>query len=177
MSESRTNADGVIGHIKIRNKAKADLELTDGAKQFTVVEAKVGSLLSLGVRHAKYFDQASRNVACMAEVMAKAGIDPASLDRLDFLVLAPKAAIGKGVFSEQLKRSSIRSKVEMRISEYDLEYREKLEIWYENYFKPTIVRIKLHCLSWEDAIDWISDNKPGIAEKLKEYYELCLRFK
>ena len=52
LSEARTNADGVIGHIRIGDKAKADLELIEDAKQFTVIEAKVGSPLAAGVTHA-----------------------------------------------------------------------------------------------------------------------------
>jgi hypothetical protein len=61
----------VIGHILIGTKAKADLELKPTSTQFTVVEAKVGAPLSSGTSNAKYFDQAARNVACMAEVMGK----------------------------------------------------------------------------------------------------------
>jgi hypothetical protein len=55
-SEARTNADGVIGHIRIGVEAKADLELEYYVTQFTVVEAKVGSPLSKGTINAKYFD-------------------------------------------------------------------------------------------------------------------------
>jgi hypothetical protein len=54
LSESRTNADGVIGHIRIGTKAKADLELVPDAAQFTVVEAKVGATLSSGTTNVKY---------------------------------------------------------------------------------------------------------------------------
>ena len=81
LSEARTHADGVIGHIRIGAKGKADLELEPDAVQFTVVEAKVGSPLSKGTSNAKYFDQAARNVACMAEVIARAGEEPSRFDR------------------------------------------------------------------------------------------------
>ncbi len=63
LSESRTNADVVIGHFRIGHKAKADFELLENTSQFTVVEAKVGAPLSKGTANAPYFDQAARNVA------------------------------------------------------------------------------------------------------------------
>lgn len=173
LSESRTNADGVIGHIQIGMKAKADLELEPDATQFTVVEAKIGAPLSSGTSNAKYFDQAARNVACMAEVMAKARIDPSSMKRLEFIVLAPQYSIEKGTFSEEMKPSSIQSKVKRRVSAYD----GQLDGWYAEHFEPTMERIHLHSLSWESAIEWIIDKKPEVAKKLFAFYRLCLEYK
>lgn len=37
LAETRTNADGVIGHILIGEKGKADLELQPDAHQFVVI--------------------------------------------------------------------------------------------------------------------------------------------
>jgi hypothetical protein len=118
LSESRTNADGVIGQISIGEKHKADLELIHKTTQFSVVEAKIGSPLSAGVSNAKYFDQAARNVACMAEVLNQAGINPLSLERLSFIVIAPQYSIDKGTFAEELERKSIRLKVKKRVAAY-----------------------------------------------------------
>ena len=84
-----------------------DLELEPHATQFTVAEAKVGCPLSKGTSNARYFDQAARNVACMAEVIARAGKEPSGFDRLEFVVLAPRYSIDKGTFSDELTRSSI----------------------------------------------------------------------
>jgi hypothetical protein len=172
LSESRTNADGVIGHIQIGRKAKADLELEPDATQFTVVEAKIGAPLSSGVSHAKYFDQAARNVACMAEVMARAKVDPSSLRRLEFIVLAPQYSIEKGTFAEEMKPNSIRAKVRKRVSAYD----GQLDDWYTKHFEPTMDRIQLHSLSWESAIAWIGEKESRVADKLSDFYELCLEF-
>jgi hypothetical protein len=173
LSEARTNADGVIGHFRIGNKAKADLELIEDAKQFTVVEAKVGSHLSSGVAHAKYYDQAARTVACMAETIKRARLEPSKLDRLDFIVLAPQASIEKGIFSIEMDPDSIRSKVQKRTSAYD----GQLENWYRKHFEPTLERIRLHSLSWESALEWVSDKKPMIANDLSQYYQRCLQYK
>lgn len=173
LSESRTNTDGVIGHIRIGHKSKTDLELVDGAKQFTVVEAKIGSHLSSGVIHAKYFDQAARNVACMAEVMARAGVNPTSLKRLEFVVLAPQYSIDKGTFAKEINPESIQSKVRKRVAAYEGE----LDDWYKDHFEPTLNCINIQSLSWESALGWISDHKSDLTEELKAYYDLCLKYK
>jgi hypothetical protein len=173
LSESRTNADGVIGQIKIGVTAKADLELAAGANQFTVVEAKVGSPLSPGTRNAEYFDQAARNVVCIAEVIARADIDPSTFDRLDFIILAPQYSIDNGTFSDEMNPVSIRAKVQRRVDEYD----GQMDSWYSNYFEPTYKSIRLHSLSWESAMEWIGNHKPEVSVKLKKYYKLCLEFK
>ena len=172
LSESRTNADGVIGHFLIGEKAKADFELKPNSNQFTVVEAKIGSSLSKGTSNASYFDQAARNVACMAEVIAQAEISPSSISRLDFIVLAPEASIVKDKFREQMERDLIRSKVMQRVSEYD----GVLNNWYHDYFEPTLDCIRLISLSWEETIRWIGKERTGEADALSDFYSCCLEF-
>jgi hypothetical protein len=172
LSESRTNADAVVGHIAVGTQAKADLDLSPAVKQFTVVEAKVGSPLSSGTSNAKYFDQAARNVACMAEVLGRAELDPSGLDRVDFVVLAPRDSISKGTFAEEMTAASIWAKVRKRVSEYD----GALDLWFESRFKPLMARVKLHSLSWEEAIEWIAANSPSVRRDLETFYDQCLRF-
>ncbi len=173
LSESRTNADGVIVQISVGEKHKADLELNPNATQFTVVEAKVGSPLSAGVSKAKYFDQAARNVACMAEVLAQSNINPSSVDRLSFIVLAPQYSIDKDAFAEELEKKSIRSKVKKRVDAYNGD----LDDWFGYHFEPTLANIDIHSLSWETAIKWISDHNQDIGNDLTYFYELCLKYK
>ena len=86
--ETRTNADGVIGHILIGAKGKADLELRSEATQFSVIEAKIHSPLSKGTQHAPDFDQAARNVACMAESLRQSHRKPQLFTNVESLVLA-----------------------------------------------------------------------------------------
>ena len=172
LSESRTNADGVIGHFRIGHKAKADFELLETPDQFTVVEAKVGAPLSKGTTNAPYFDQAARNLACMAECLALANLTTASLERLDFIVLAPAKAIDKGTFAEKMTKTSIRSKTEMRVAAYQGD----LDRWLQEKFLPTLERVQLHSLSWEDSIDWIRTHNPGAAAQLDDFYQLCLKY-
>ena len=172
LSESRTNADGVIGQIKIGEQAKADLDLSFNATQLTVVEAKISAPLSPGVSHAKYFDQAARNVACMAEILSTANRKPTTMIRLDFVVLAPQGSIDKGTYSAELSKDSIKNKVRKRVTAYE----GTLDNWYEEKFLPLLNEVQLHALSWEKTLAWITNHNPRIKDDLVDFYELCLRF-
>ena len=172
LAESRTHADGVIGHFRVGAKAKTDFELLPGARQFTVVEAKLGSPLASGVARAPYFDQAARSVACMAEALARGNIEPLTLERLDFIVLAPPCSIDKGTFAGAMQRSSIRSKVKERVSAYDGQHDD----WHAKHFGPTLERIQLLSLSWESAIEWVCGKNPVVKDQLVGFYDRCLEF-
>ena len=176
LAESRTNADCVIGHFLIGEEGKADFQLIDEPAQFTVIEAKIGSPLSKGTGNAPYYDQAARTVACMAETLSQVEVDPSEIERLELIVLAPDKSITKGTFSDYMTKESLRAKVERRVSEYESDYRSKLDIWLGDYFFPILDHIELHVLSWEDAISWIRQEKPRTAEDLSAFYDQCLQF-
>jgi len=169
-AESRTSADGVVGHIRVGVKAKADLELEPDASQFSVVEAKLRSPLAKGVAKAPYFDQAARNTACMAEVLKRGNIQPGQLTKLDFIVLAPAYSIKKGTFQKQMQHESICEKVQRRIAAYEGD----MDSWYSQSFEPLMKVLHLHILSWEEVIGFIGSKKPGVRKSLDDYYERCL---
>ncbi|MGB6680951.1 MAG: hypothetical protein WBF08_06485 [Candidatus Bathyarchaeia archaeon] len=172
VAESHTNADGVIGHITIGSKGKTDLELTPDATHFVVLEAKLYSGLSKGVTNAKYYDQAARNVACIAEVLSRADCKPTSFAQLGFYVLAPKDQIKSRTFRRHLDKQSIKNKVSRRKSSY---VGEKAD-WFKDWFKPTLEVIDVRSISWESVLHVISERDSKISESLIDYYSLCLRF-
>ena len=172
IAEKRTHADGVIGHIIVGRRGKADLELTSDAAQLTVVEAKIGAPLARGTKNAPYFDQAARNVACMAEVLTRAKIAPASLKRLNFIVLAPQQAIEHGTFLAAMDLEGIHAKVQRRVAAYE----GQLDHWFTDHFEPMLAHLRLHTLSWESSITWIGDHKPHTADELTAYLQSCLDF-
>ncbi len=118
LAESWTHADGVIGDFVIGADREGDLSLVEGAFRILVTEAKMFSKLSSGVKNASYFNQAARNVACIAEVICRAQISPSSLEKIGFFVIAPESQINDGVFAEHMAPESIRSVVSRRVSEY-----------------------------------------------------------
>ena len=86
---------------------------------------------------------------------------------------APIEQIMDDVFSSQVSKSSIKEKVERRISAYsgdDRKYAE-LQTWYKDFFIPTLRRINPSPVySWESAVDAIDE--PDV----REFYERCLKF-
>lgn len=172
LAESRTHADGVIGHFTIGDPGTAGLTLEAGASQFVVAEGKLYNRLSAGVKNASYFDQAARTVACMAEALRRAGRDPALLDDLAFLVIAPQARIDDGVFVWDTSADAIRRKVRRRVEDYAGE-RDR---FFQDWFEPTLRRVDLRCLSWEDVIEVIAFHNPEAGQVVDTFYGKCLRF-
>lgn len=170
LAESRTHADGVIGHFGIGNPGTAGLALDRDARQFVVLEAKLFSPLAAGVRNAPYYDQAARTVACMAEVLHRAERDACELDVLDFLILAPRARIDDGAFTWTANVDSIRRKVRLRIESYAGER----DAWLLRWFEPTLRHLDVRCLAWEDILDVIAFHDPTAGQALDSFYGRCL---
>ncbi|MCF8000485.1 MAG: hypothetical protein K9K76_01310 [Halanaerobiales bacterium] len=177
LAESYTHADGVIGHFKIGNEGKGDILLNEDAKQFIVVEAKMSSKLSKGVTNASYFDQASRNVACIAEVLNRSDMNIDEIDELGFYVIAPKKQLNKKTnLKKYTDEDNVRNKVEKRVEEYKGESGIKKYDWYNNWFTPTLKKAKIECLSWEEVISVIKKNDNNYGEELNTFYDKCLKF-
>jgi len=134
LAESWTHADGVIGDFAIGANREGDLSLVKGASRILVTEAKMFSKLSSRVKNASYFNQAARNVACIAEVICRAQVSPSSLEKIGFFVIAPESQINDGVFAEHMAPESIRSIVTRRVSEY--REPEKTSGWKIGLFQP-----------------------------------------
>ncbi len=172
LAESWTHADGVIGHFEIGSNGAGDLVVAPTATQLIVTEAKMFSKLSPGVKKASYFNQAARNVACMAEVVKRANKSPYEFDRLGFLLIAPKSRIDEGVFAEHVELASIKKTVERRVSEYHDEAKRK---WYEAWFLPVLESANIGCISWESIIGVIRTADPEMANDLERFYESYLQ--
>ncbi len=171
LSESRTHADGVIGHFAIGDPGTAGLALARDATQLVVLEAKLYSPLAAGVKNAPFYDQAARTVACMAEVLRRAERDACDLDVLEFLLLAPRVRIDDGAFTWTANVDSIRRKVRRRIEDYAGERDE----WFLHWFEPTLRHLDVRCLSWEDVLDVIAFHDPVAGQSLDAFYGRCLK--
>ena len=164
LAEGWTNADGCIGHFHI-NEGKGELILDSRAAQFVVVEAKMGSGLSSGTTRAPGYDQAARNVVCMAEVLARADRHPDEMSRLAFIVATPRIQIERSVFGDLVSAVHIRDTVLQRVKGYE----GNKDQWFEEWFLPTLDETELHVISWEDAVK-------GTAAGYDAFYQRCLRY-
>ena len=172
LSEGWTRPDGVIGQFGFSGST-TEVSLGDDVTQMTVTEAKLFAGLSPGVSHAGYFDQAGRNVACLAEVLHRAGRHPDQFTSLGFLVLAPAEQIDAGVFEKEMTKQSIRDKVSRRVSEYGDSAKDR---WLLERFSPILTKSRVECLSWEGIIDHVNSLDSRFGADLYEFYNLCLQF-
>lgn len=165
LAETWTHADGVVGHFVVGNSGRGDIALTADATQFLVIEAKLNSPLSARTRNAPDFDQAARNVSCVAEVLRRAKRRPESLKKIGFFLIAPKSQIEAGVFGDLLSRESLRGKVKERVRPYQGDK----DRWSADWLEPTLSAVDVRCISWESLIQ-----KAGPSYAM--FYERCLNF-
>jgi len=151
---------------------KADVELLSNARQFVAVEAKIHSPLRRGTRNAPTFDQAARSVACIAEVLSRAGRRPDQMNSLAFLVAAPQANLDKGAIAAKLEKSSIEAAVRSRSQAFLPE----LDPWLEAWFLPTLERVTIEALSWESLISDIQGLDESAGQDFATFYEKCLEY-
>lgn len=99
LAETSTHADGVIGHFDLRD-GRGDIALSEGGQQLVVAEAKMFSGLSSRTKRAEGYDQAARNVACIANLLSLAGTTPENIQKLAFYLIAPQSQWDRGVFGD-----------------------------------------------------------------------------
>lgn len=173
LGESWTHADGVIGDFLIGESGDGDLKLKNNPGQFVVTEAKMFSKLSAGVTRAKYYNQAARNVACIAEVIYRAGMSPANLESIGFYVVAPEVRIKEGIFEKYMETDSIRSTVQRRVEEYGEPEKEK---WYLEQFLPLLDVIDVRQIAWEEIVEFIAGVDETNGMLFKDFYNKCLKY-
>jgi hypothetical protein len=185
LGEGFTNADGIIGQFAF-GTTLAGLRLNADATQFVVVEAKMFSNLSAGTKNAKTFNQAARNVACMATAIAESDRRVEDFTSLGFFVLAPTPSLrGRGSNLEaSVEPGMIRNAVRQRIGLYERNGRmkeaEELHEWEMTYFRPLVDRLsatrRLAIFSWDECIEVIADVDSQTGDELRRFYNRCLSF-
>ena len=178
LAETHTHVDGVVGHFRFTPETKTGLEIAPDSKQFIVIEAKMYSSLSIGIKKAPFYDQAARTVACMAATVERARRPVDEFESIGFYVVAPAEQINRGVFAEQMTHKSIVKKVRQRIEAYQKDGKDfsKLQTWFRGVFEPMVRRIDLGCWPWETAVDAIAAAKPVEGSVVKGFYSRCLKY-
>jgi hypothetical protein len=169
LGEGWTHADGVVGHFSFRGR-RGDVVLDEDARQLVVIEAKLFSGLSTGTSRAKSFDQAARNVACIAQLLVDH--DLTRLERLGFIVLAPAEQIANTDLGKLCDRTSVELKVQDRVASYS----GAKDSWYRSSFLPALGRVDIRVISWEQVLSDISMRDEGAGEELSAFYARCVAF-
>ena len=189
LGEGFTKADAVIGDVDFRGNTKAGLRLPQGARQFIVVEAKMFSNLSSGTTNAPGYDQAARNVACMAATIMESKIPLDALKSVGFFVVAPNLKMRQQRkpntnLEACLEPDAIRSAVKKRIEGYARASRDhdvlRLTQWEEQVVH-LVDRLKqtdrLRVLDWKkEIIQPIADLDDPTGEELFRFYDRCLEY-
>ncbi len=177
-AEAYTHADGAIGHFTIGRSGKGDINLSPKAKQLVILEAKMFSRLSKGIKNFKDYDQATRNVACMAEILNQSHISIEDIPIIGFYVIAPEKQLElEPTFNSYLSKSNIKNKVLKRVQAYAGEKEEDQKIeWYENQFIPVIDKIAVDALSWEQIIEHVNSNDSDFGFQLNDFYNKCIEY-
>ena len=171
LAEAWTHADAVIGHFEIV-RGRGDVRLVPGARQFVVVEAKMYSALAAGTKRAQSYNQAARNVACIAEVLHQASRSPESLERLALIVLAPAEQISQKVFADHVTADSLRRCVCDRATMYGGEK----DAWLTERFLPLLDQLAPHLLAWEEVVAHIGRHDPASGAQLESFLASCIQF-
>jgi hypothetical protein len=176
LAESYTHADGVYGDFIIGNNGFGDLKLKNDCRQFVIVEAKIFSKYSKGTKNAPSFNQAARNVACMCDIVENS--QQLNIDDISFFTIIPETQIEKEkTFNEYINIDNIKQTVFNRVEQYRTrkDYMEKKE-WYDNCFIKFCEKIRTKLLSWENIINFIIINDNIFGNKIKIFYEKCLKY-
>lgn len=184
LGEGFTNADAVIGHFDFHEATRAGMRLLPGAQQFIVIEAKLLSDLSKGTRNAPAYDQAARNVACMAEAVARAGLPLEAMVGLGFYVIAPERSRrrpSQRLLDTAVTVEAIGEAVRARVAGYAIAGRAEaaeLAAWEASMLKPLLERMAeqgaLQVLTWEACIGRVVQEDPRWGAELLAFYERAL---
>ena len=103
----------------------------------------------------------------MANVIDCAKLHPDNFSSLGFYVVAPKQQIEKGVFKDFVTDERIKEQVEKRLQQYDGRH----DKWHKDIFTPTIEKINLDIIQWEEIINHIDKNDPEFG--IGKFYARC----
>ena len=185
LGEGLTNADAVIGDFEVGERRP--LRLMPGCRQFLVVEAKMFSNFSAGVRYAPKYNQAARSVACMAAAIQHSGKPLNEFDSLGFLVIAPvkhQRRNGYSNLEEFMRPEKILAAVSDRVSAYEAAERTEaacLRSWHDTQLSTLVEHLAnrghLSVLSWEDLIEIIQKKDPLAGAEVQHFYDRCLSYR
>lgn len=130
----------------------------------------MASGLSAGTTHAPDFNQAARNVACVAHLVSDSLRDPGELTSLGFVLLAPSARIAEGIFAA-VDKTAICTAVTKRAETFGADAME----WCRTHFEPISRRCSVSAVSWETVLSQIAAADPIAGKGLSDFYKECLR--
>jgi hypothetical protein len=175
LAERHTHADGVLGHVELATGSKRGLQIKSSASQFVVFEAKMYSTLSAGTKNCEEYDQATRNVACMAHTLSTRQLHPDKIESLAFIVVCPQEC--RGLHMPFLSKEVMANKITQRIGGYANTRPDeagKLAEWSQQWLQPLLKKIEIQCHTWESIVSTSIGSSPAIGKAFEEFYNRCI---
>lgn len=173
LAEGHTHADGLAGSFSIGLKKKGELTLDDDCDFFYVAEAKLYSPLSAGTKNAPGYNQAARNVACIADQLVRKNLTNKEFRKLGFYVLAPQDSIYLKDISRMISKSDLRKSLSNRIAAFTSDYDNphgSISWLRKNLDRYLNEMLYVELLTWEEILDVIDNTELNdFCEKCKKY--------
>ncbi len=164
--EGYTHADIAIGDFSVDFTTRGEIKIDANANFFGVIEAKMGSDLSKGTTHVPSYNQASRNLVCIA----KNTLNQAKCKTF-FYVVAPEARLIHHNIIGQIDLAQVIPEVETR---FDLHSDEPEIIQDKNAIISKIRSCDIKAISYEDWIGQLKESDEK--ELLKSFYLKALHW-
>ena len=161
LAEGFTHADMTIGDFTVDFVNRGEIKIKKTAKLFGIIEAKMGSNLSKGTKNAPDYNQASRNLACIASKTFH--IENC---KTFFSIAAPENRIEYHEIRKQIDLQNIISQIEKRFHEYPSSFRQEKNM--DRILKKA-AKTEIWHISYEE---WIKRfTKPESISQLSDFYE------
>jgi hypothetical protein len=113
LAEGYTHADMTLGDFEVDAANRGDISVKASEGIFGVIEAKMGSRLSAGTKNAPSYNQASRNLACIAFNTLTTN------HNIFFIVIAPEQKIEEHAIRQQVDLKVMLDQIGNRFDSYE----------------------------------------------------------
>jgi hypothetical protein len=164
--EGYTHADIAIGDFTVDYLSRGEIKIKEDASLFGIIEAKMGSNLSKGTTHAKKYNQASRNLVCIAHNTLNKPVC-----KTFFYVVAPESTIKLHKIEAQIELDAIKDQVNDRFVLH------KSEIAIYTLREKILAKIEsceIKAITYEE---WISQfTQTSINNELENFYKKAIKW-
>jgi hypothetical protein len=156
--EGYTHPDIILGDFDINYSNSGEITVNQTAQVLGIIEAKMGSNLSKDTKNAGDYNQASRNICCLASQVPN-GCE------IFFMVVAPKEIIEKHSINTQIELATVETQIKNRFSTSEKEVDEKI-----------LDKVKACIISAISYEEWIDELKKRGDKEIKDielFYNKC----
>jgi hypothetical protein len=163
-NETKTQTDIILGDFpnpKFGETGGSEVKAEKNAEILGIIEAKMGSSLSQGIKKAEKYNQASRSISCLAHATKES-----PKCEIFFAVVAPHIQIEKSKFKEQI--NNVEEEIKGRFIS------TKGIVGYTDDMREKVKNCKKLIISYEEWISKIEDN--DVKKAVVGFYEKCIKY-